>query len=117
MAKLEGPPMAYEETKYPAKVELHNLSEESLIEHKYMGTDADRYDMTVLGRKQVLRVRRKAAAPLNTAKPLCYIVSLELILRPQRNFKFLSTVGFAAVLISTWELLFAYGVQLMMVAL
>ena len=27
------------------------------VEVRYMGTDADRHDMTILGRKQVLRVR------------------------------------------------------------
>lgn len=80
MAELEERSVSYdEETKDRAKVELHDLSEGSPIEAKYMGTDSDRHDMIVLGRKQVLR----------------------------RNFESLSTVGFAAVLISTWELLFA----------
>ncbi len=63
MAELEDPTMAYGETKYRAKVELHDLSEECLIEQKYIGTDSDRHDMTVLGRKQVLRVCRKTATP------------------------------------------------------
>ena len=63
MAGYEETPVAYEETKYRAKVELHDLSEESLIERKYMGTDADRHDMIVLGRKQVLRVCRSTATP------------------------------------------------------
>ena len=39
------------------KVELHELQEESPIERRYRGTDADHHDMVVLGRKQVLRVR------------------------------------------------------------
>ena len=56
MAEFEKPPMSYEDSKYRATVELHDLSEESFIERKYMGTDADRHDMIVLGRKQVLRV-------------------------------------------------------------
>lgn len=38
------------------KVEQHELQEESPIEKRYRGTDADRHDMVVLGRKQVLRV-------------------------------------------------------------
>lgn len=80
MARFEEPSVSYEETKDRAKVDLHDLSEGSPIEGKYMGTDSDRHDMIVLGRKQVLR----------------------------RKFQFLSTVGFAAVLISTWEILFAY---------
>lgn len=49
-----------------------------IVESKYIGTDADRHDMAILGRKQVLR----------------------------RNFQFLSMLGFASVLIATWELLF-----------
>ena len=63
MAEFEESPMAYEETKYRAKVELHDLSEESFIERKYMGTDTDRHDMIVLGRKQVLRVCRITVTP------------------------------------------------------
>lgn len=58
MAESEEPFESYEETKDRAKVELHDLCEESLIESKYMGTDSDRHDMMVLGRKQVLRVCR-----------------------------------------------------------
>ena len=57
MADFEDPPVAYEETKDRAMVELHDLSEECFIERKYMGTETDRHDMIVLGRKQVLRVR------------------------------------------------------------
>lgn len=55
-SKMAGFEESYEETKDRAKVELHDLSEESPIEGKYMGTDSDRHDMVVLGRKQVLRV-------------------------------------------------------------
>ncbi|KAM0799525.1 amino acid/polyamine transporter I [Usnea florida] len=79
MAEFDQHSTSFEKTKDRADVELHVLSEEDVIESKYMGTDSDRHDMIVLGRKQVLR----------------------------RNFQFLSTVGFAAVLISTWEILFA----------
>ena len=56
MARLDDPIALYEETKDRVEVELHDLSEESPIESKYMGTDSDRHDMIVLGRKQVLRV-------------------------------------------------------------
>ena len=50
--------MSYEETKDRANVESNDLCDESPIESKYMGTDSDRHDMRVLGRKQVLRVCR-----------------------------------------------------------
>ena len=56
MAEFEQRSTSFEKTKDRANVELHVLSEEDVIESKYMGTDADRHDMTVLGRKQVLRV-------------------------------------------------------------
>lgn len=44
------------ETKERIKVEEHDLSEGTFIESRYLGTDADRHDMVVMGRKQVLRV-------------------------------------------------------------
>ena len=50
------PPVSYDETKERIEVELHELSEGTHIESKYMGTATDRHDMTMLGRKQVLRV-------------------------------------------------------------
>ncbi|KAL6714500.1 hypothetical protein ACLMJK_007925 [Lecanora helva] len=79
MLSEKAPSISNGETKERIEVELHELSEGSLIESKYMGTNADRHDMNVLGRRQVLR----------------------------RNFQLVSMVGFAAVLIATWELLFA----------
>ena len=65
MAAFEDPSVAYEETKDRAMVEMHDLSEECLIERKYMGTETDRHDMIVLGRKQVLRVCRNLATLWN----------------------------------------------------
>lgn len=56
MSELKIPRVSNEETKERVEVELHELSEGSLVEGKYMGTDADRHDMVVLGRRQVLRV-------------------------------------------------------------
>ena len=50
------PHVLNDETKERIEVEMHELSEGTHIESKYMGTAADRHDMTVLGRKQVLRV-------------------------------------------------------------
>ncbi|KAI4237844.1 MAG: hypothetical protein LQ349_001539 [Xanthoria aureola] len=49
------------------------------VADKWQGTLADKHDMVMLGRSQVLR----------------------------RNFSFISILGFSAVLICTWELLFA----------
>ena len=50
------PRISNDDTKERVEVELHELSEGSLVEGKYMGTDNDRHDMVVLGRRQVLRV-------------------------------------------------------------
>ncbi|KAI4129166.1 MAG: hypothetical protein LQ341_006596, partial [Variospora aurantia] len=52
---------------------------DELVADRYQGTPADRHDMRMLGRIQVLR----------------------------RNFNFIPILGFSAVLICTWELLFA----------
>ncbi|KAL8818351.1 MAG: hypothetical protein Q9223_003002 [Gallowayella weberi] len=49
------------------------------VADKWQGTTADKYDMVMLGRSQVLR----------------------------RNFSFISILGFSAVLLCTWELIFA----------
>ena len=62
MAEFDHHSTSFEKTKDRADVELHVLSEEDVIESKYMGTDSDRHDMIVLGRKQVLRVCRTIAA-------------------------------------------------------
>ncbi|KAL8919649.1 MAG: hypothetical protein Q9208_006681 [Pyrenodesmia sp. 3 TL-2023] len=55
------------------------VQSDEVVEDKYQGTSADRHDMRMLGRIQVLR----------------------------RNFNFVPILGFSAVLICTWELLFA----------
>ena len=47
------------------------------VEDKYRGTSADREDMRVLGKQQVLR----------------------------RNFKFITMLGFASTVMASWELL------------
>jgi len=58
---------------------------------KYMGTSFDRHEMMVMGRSQVLRVR-SSISDRGTR---------------QRNFSFISMLGFDAVLLCTWEIIFA----------
>lgn len=65
MPDFEEPSVLYEESKTRAEVEFQDRSEESLIQSKYMGTDSDRHDMMMLGKKQVLRVCRSAAIRLS----------------------------------------------------
>ena len=65
MPDFEEPSVLYEESKIGAEVEIQDRSEESLIQSKYMGTDSDRHDMMMLGKKQVLRVCRSAAIRLS----------------------------------------------------
>jgi amino acid permease len=50
---------------------------------KYMGTAADKLDMSTLGREQVLR----------------------------RNFRFISILGFGCTLIATWEVILTFLAQ------
>lgn len=73
MAGQEEPRISNKmETKDRADVEMHELSEESHIEGRYMGTGADRLDMIMLGRKQVLRVRAYQPRHGNLAQPRCF---------------------------------------------
>lgn len=58
MSESKVPRLSNEETRERIEVEIHALGEGGSIESKFMGTEADRHDMTVLGRRQVLRVRR-----------------------------------------------------------
>ncbi len=69
------------------------------LARKYMGTAADQHDMSVLGRNQVLRV-----SMLLTSMP--FALSIDH-LSVQRNFRFISIVGFCSTLICTWEVILA----------
>lgn len=62
MSKSEAGYSSGKETADRVRVELHELQEESPIERRYRGTDADHHDMIVLGRRQVLRVSATTAA-------------------------------------------------------
>jgi len=57
------------------------------------GTNNDEHDMRMLGRTQVLNVRTAGIA--KESKTLTAL---------QRNFRFISTLGFACTLMSTWEI-------------
>lgn len=62
------------------KETIHLVVEDAAVDavpEKYRGTMADKQDMTMLGKKQVLR----------------------------RNFKFATMVGFASTVIVSWEIL------------
>jgi len=62
------------------------------------GTNNDEHDMQMLGRTQVLNVRNLRELEVNEA-PLMFL---------QRNFRFISTLGFACTLMSTWEIALMY---------
>ena len=55
------------------------VDESTLVADRWRGTDTDRHDMTVLGKKQVLR----------------------------RNFNFVTMLGFSSTVICTWEFMLA----------
>lgn len=59
-------------TKERAEEEIRDLSEGSRLDRKYMSTDGDRRDMMVLGRKQVMRVRRDLFYPNSQSLWLLY---------------------------------------------
>ena len=60
---------------------------------KESGTEADMQDMRMLGRTQQLNVSMIASSLLDSAADT-----------GQRNFRFISTLGFACTLMSTWEI-------------
>ena len=62
---------------------------------KLRGTEADERDMEILGRKQQLNASR---SPYNSSQR--YMADLTV----QRNFDFISILGFACTLMSTWEI-------------
>jgi choline transport protein len=61
---------------------------------KHSGTDADMQDMRMLGKTQQLNVSTGHSCPFGLSTPDT----------GQRNFRFISTLGFACTLMSTWEI-------------
>lgn len=79
---------AYIETSsHERGIELQNVSQLG-------GTDADEHEMRILGRTQQLNV----CLPVNSVSIPVHSP------KPQRNFRFISTLGFACTLMSTWEI-------------
>lgn len=73
-------------------VELHSLSRKGVMSH-------DEHDMQVLGRIQQLNV--------SSSKGIAWCIRMRYCTnsrRSQRNFRFISTLGFACTLMSTWEI-------------
>lgn len=66
---------AFNEQTEEAYADDHNI--DASIPKQYRGTDADRKDMSVLGKKQVLR----------------------------RNFRFATMIGFSSTVVIAWEIL------------
>jgi hypothetical protein len=83
------------------------------VAKKWQGTDADQYDMSVLGRVQELRVSWSHMIFLN-ARAFRRITNsiFPSIDSCQRNFQFISILGFGCTLISTWEILLTYVLYL-----
>ncbi len=74
-------------------VEMQDLSD-SVSKSKLNGTSVDEYEMRILGKTQQLNV--------STAVEYYTVVVADMAL--QRNFRFISTLGFACTLMSTWEI-------------
>lgn len=62
------------------------------------GTEADEKDMQMLGRLQQLNVLDLAPTELSPK-----------LIFSKRNFRFISTLGFACTLMSTWEIALMYA--------
>lgn len=64
---------------------------------KYRGTTMDQRDMIVLGKEQVLRVCKASKITL-----------VRNLTCRQRNFKFITMLGFASTVMASWEVLLPY---------
>lgn len=75
--------------------DVEDFPQKGLVKPRHMGTLADQRDMSALGRVQVLRVsgHQRNRFHVNKADTV------------QRNFRFISIVGFGCTLICTWEVI------------
>jgi choline transport protein len=71
----------------------------STVPAKYRGTNTDKKDMQTLGKVQVLRV---STPDQQDERANDHLIDLSSY---QRNFKFLTMLGFASTVICTWEIL------------
>lgn len=74
--------------------------EENVELKSLKGTQNDEHDMRMLGRTQVLNVYISLDPHFK--------VKSNLLTFLQRNFRFISTLGFACTLMSTWEIALMY---------
>lgn len=69
-----------------------------VVKDKYHGTDNDKHEMHMLGKQQVLRV--SSSLPLSHEQPHTNQL--------QRNFSFITMLGFASTCIASWEGILTY---------
>jgi len=79
----------------------HDISH---VAEKYRGSAADEHDMTMLGKKQVLRVQYPPIRVKDTHDDHTCI---------QRNFNFITMLGFASTCIASWEGILTYIVPIL----
>ena len=65
---------------------------------KMAGTEADQHDMQILGKRQQLNVSKFAGCALGQ------VYATDTV---QRNFRFISILGFSCTAMSTWEITLA----------
>lgn len=78
------------------------LQEPGSVALKYRGTEADKRDMSALGKKQVLRVcsLNHYVSPSYVSTNGLRLMAIDFI---QRNFKFITMLGFASTVVASWE--------------
>lgn len=83
-------------------IELDEM--QSTVPKRYQGAEEDKEEMKALGRLQELRVRERRGNRYRHVNPLMRY--------PQRNFTFITILGFGSTLICTWEVVLAYVVAI-----
>lgn len=72
------------------------------IPEKYRGTATDKKEMSMLGKKQVLRVC--------ISHRVGHTCTASKLTATQRNFRFVTMVGFASTVMASWEILLPYDI-------
>jgi hypothetical protein len=84
----------YVETSLAGQIE-EGVEMDDLLVSELKGTSADEHEMRMLGKTQQLSV---------SSTKHNFRIPWQRLTDSQRNFRFISTLGFACTLMSTWEI-------------
>ena len=82
-----------------------DLDENFGVPERYKGTTTDKREMSMLGNKQVLRVCVLNSMPLPLPRQCMGWTNGVSTNTVQRNFHFITMVGFASTVMASWEIL------------